>query len=96
MRERSRRSNGVLLPLGLLSVQCALACGPQRSPVRASVPPIAMAERTVFSDTALYHAMCVEADSGSTAASGRCTLRDQGRARGADKFSRPADRPAPR
>jgi hypothetical protein len=55
-----------------------------------------MAERTVFSDTALYHAMCVEADSGSTAASGRCTLRDQGRARGADKFSRPADRPAPR
>ena len=95
MRERSRRSNGVLLPLGLFGVLYALACGSHRPPARASAAAIATAERTVFSDTALYRAQCVEADSGLTATSGRCTLRDQGRARGADKFSRPSERPAP-
>lgn len=95
MRERSRRSNSVLPALGLFVVPCTLACGAHRAPGRASAASIATAEHTVFSDTALYRAQCVEADSGLTAASGRCTLRDQGRARGADKFSRPPERRAP-
>lgn len=95
MRESSRRSYGVRRPLGLFGVSCALACGAHRPPGRASGAPIVVAEHTVFSDTALYRAQCVEADSGLTAASGRCTLRDQGRARGADKFSRPPEHRAP-
>ena len=34
-------------------------------------------ESSVFSDTALYRQHCVEADSGLTPLSGRCTPRDQ-------------------
>ena len=57
----------------------AVACGPRSAPVRESGPRPDFHERTVFSDTALYRDRCVEADSGLTASSGRCTLRDQGR-----------------
>jgi len=92
---RSLRGRGALLPLALVGVPFALGCGPHRSPARTRATPIAAAERTVFSDTALYRAQCVEADSGLTAASGRCTLRDQGRARGTDKFSRPPEQRTP-
>ena len=94
MHQRSRRSTGVLRPLGLLGVPCVLACAAHRPPARASAAPRAITERTVFSDTALYRAQCVEADSGLTAASGRCTLREQGQ-RGTDKFSRPPEQRAP-
>ena len=57
----------------------AVACGPRSAPVRDSGPRPASHERTVFSDTALYRDRCVEADSGLTPSSGRCTLRDQAR-----------------
>lgn len=63
----------------------AVACGPRSAPVSASGPRPDSHERTVFSDTALYRDRCVEADSGLTPSSGRCTPRDQ--ARRQDPFS---------
>ena len=95
MRERLQGPNVLPVPTGLLGVLFALACGVHQPTARGSAAPIVARERTVFSDSALYRAQCVEADSGLTAASGRCTLRDQGRSRPVDRFSPPRERPAP-
>ena len=57
----------------------AVACGPRSAPVGDGGPRPDPRERTVFSDTALYRDRCVEADSGLTPSSGRCTPRDQAR-----------------
>ena len=76
---------GVLIGCAALGcVISAAACarnasdGPRPETVQATgrttpVPP------NVFTDTALYRRICVEADSGLTPASGRCTPRDQSR-----------------
>lgn len=95
MRQRPQGHHLLLVPIGLLGVLFAIACGVHQPTRRGSAAPIVARERTVFSDTALYRAQCVEADSGLTPASGRCTLRDQGRPRAVDRFSPPRERPAP-
>ena len=59
----------------LLVAPLLLACTRPQAPPRAQ--RAAAAERTVFTDTALFRRICAEADSGVTATAGRCTPRDQ-------------------
>lgn len=72
----NRRGIDTLAMLGLLAV--VIACSPHHAPAADTHPPKARGDATIFTDTALYRQICVEADSGLTPASGRCTLRDQG------------------
>jgi hypothetical protein len=43
----------------------------------ASAGAVATLSRTVFTDTALFRERCIEADSGLSMRTGRCTPRDQ-------------------
>ena len=65
-----RFSFGVAL---VVSAACAPHT-PENAPVSGSA---SASERTVFTDTALYRLHCLQADSGLTASSRRCTPRDQ-------------------
>lgn len=76
MNGRSPKS--LFVAIGLALAASATACArPNAGPSAAESAPDS-AERTVFSDTALYRQRCIQADSGLTPASRRCTPRDQG------------------
>jgi hypothetical protein len=72
----SRKS--LFVAIGLALAASATACArPNAGASAAGSAPDSVA-RTVFSDTALYRQRCIQADSGLTPASRRCTPRDQG------------------
>jgi len=77
----SIRRHPVPLAIALLLAAGATACRTQRvppaAPSRAAMSAPVAGEATVFTDPALYRRVCAEADSGLTAASRRCTPRDQ-------------------
>jgi hypothetical protein len=62
----------------LTLVACARGTPPARSEATPAVLVAHPADTpTVFTDSALFRVMCVEADSGLTARGRRCTPRDQ-------------------
>lgn len=64
-----------LLTLAILVAACA---PPNHGAKTDSGAAQSASSGTVFTDPALYRQLCLEADSGLTAKSGRCTPRDQG------------------
>jgi hypothetical protein len=83
----------VLRAAAAVSITLSTACA--RGPSERLSPETAQADgatrrvgANVFTDTALYRRVCLEADSGLTPASRRCTARDQSR--------RPEREPRPR
>ena len=65
----------IALPAALVLV---LSCTAHPAPSADNEAAVNRRDATVFTDTALYRKLCVEADSGLTPKSGRCTPRDQG------------------
>jgi hypothetical protein len=65
-----------LLSIATLGVILARCVSPQRGGAGSASQK--RAERTVFTDSALFRRICTQADSGLTLATGRCTPRDQG------------------
>lgn len=81
MASRPQREHaGAAAVLTVFALATGAGCRPQQGPTSDSEQPPTAREATVFTDTALYRRLCVEADSGLTPASRRCTPRDQGRA----------------
>jgi hypothetical protein len=72
-----RISNHRFVPSLILALAtCFVACvrkTPAPTPLQAL-----KTDRTVFTDTALFRRVCLEADSGLTPSGARCTPRDQG------------------
>ena len=66
----------VVIALALGASDCART---SQSGAAAGARDSAVHDRTVFTDTALFRRLCVEADSGLSPAIGRCTPRDQSR-----------------
>jgi hypothetical protein len=56
----------------------ASACRPRPAAVDGTSASAANRVATMFTDTALFRRLCVEADSGISPEQGRCTPRDQG------------------
>lgn len=75
IRASNERRLGPPAALALLAV--VVGCSRHHTPVADTHTPRTRSDATIFTDTALYRQICVEADSGLTPASGRCTLRDQ-------------------
>ena len=75
MRLRHKGLLRSVWPLVMSLAACTMQSSRESGAVR--VPKDSVSERTVFTDSALYRQHCLEADSGLTAASRRCTPRDQ-------------------
>jgi hypothetical protein len=78
-------ARGVTTLLSAMSAVVLLslfACARGTPPARSQTSPTVLVAHpadtpTVFTDSALFRVMCVEADSGLTARGRRCTPRDQ-------------------
>jgi hypothetical protein len=66
-----------LLGASILVVTIVGCARPIQPSVGAVVQSPSTAERTVFTDSAIFRRVCTQADSGLTLAIGRCTPRDQ-------------------
>jgi hypothetical protein len=73
---RLRRSH--VIYLALIAASLGACARPAHSGNPAGLQTGAAADRTVFTDSALFRRVCTQADSGLAPAVGRCTLRDQG------------------